>query len=396
MPTAVAIAATLVWASTLGGQQRIAALPEPGTPVVASELLLATGPLDEEEGTEGITYLAARSVTAPILADLDSLGAVLSINPQKDAISFTVIAAPDAWEEATALLVEALFRDPPLAATVDRERRAVAEELRGRSANPADAATREADQAFFGLGHPWGRPTVGTPGSIERLLFEEVQAHLRDNFTPDRVFAAVAGPVEEREVMRHLVGLLGSTVPAPLEVDPYRPAERPVREDYNSITTWVTASYAFPETADLEAIRFAAYLASEELSFSPSQRSIYNVASEVEPRAGGGEVRLQVVIPPEETEAWEERISEVLENLASQTMPRDVFDMHLRRFHGIRVLALMSPEDRAHEAARQLLVAGRFDGLVPDLSEMTQQRVRDAARSLGDPTIVLLGPVLDP
>ena len=55
---------------------------------------------------------------------------------------------------------------------------------------------------------------------------KDVQAHLRENFTPDRVFAAVSGPVEEREVTAHLISLLGATFPAPVEVDPFRPAER--------------------------------------------------------------------------------------------------------------------------------------------------------------------------
>ncbi|HUE95847.1 MAG TPA: hypothetical protein VMN39_04280, partial [Longimicrobiaceae bacterium] len=297
-------------------QQRIAVLTEPGTPVVAAEFLLTTGPLDEEEPLAGVAYLAARSVIAPLAVPLDSLGATLTLTPQKDAISFSVVAAPDAWEEATRLVLDALFRESAQASAVDRERRLIVQELRGRAANPADAATRETDQAFFGLGHPWGRLTVGSPGSVGRLLFEEVEEFLRANFTPDRAFAAVAGPVEEREVRAHLVPLLGSTFPAPVEVDPFRPTERPVVEPYNSITTWVTASFAFPETVDEEAIRFVTYLATEQLSFSPAQRSIYNVSSDVVPRVGRGEVRLQVVIPPEEAGDWETRVSDVIDQLA--------------------------------------------------------------------------------
>jgi hypothetical protein len=34
---------------------------------------------------------------------LDSLGAHLALQVQKDALSFTLIAAPDVWEEATRL-----------------------------------------------------------------------------------------------------------------------------------------------------------------------------------------------------------------------------------------------------------------------------------------------------
>ena len=45
-------------------QERVAVLSEPGTPVVAVQVLVATGPADEPEGKAGLAYLAARSVTA--------------------------------------------------------------------------------------------------------------------------------------------------------------------------------------------------------------------------------------------------------------------------------------------------------------------------------------------
>lgn len=390
------LAGTILCASVASAQQRLAVLTEPGTPVVATELLLTVGPLDEKEAEVGITYLAARSAIAPVTTALDSLGARVTITPQKDALSISVVAAPDAWQEATTAVLDALFRAPPQREAVARERRDIANELRGRAANPADAATAEADQAFFGLGHPWGRPTVGTPGSIERVPIEDVEQFLRANFTPDRTLAAVAGPVDEADAREHLLPLLGSTAPAAVEVDPFRPAERVVREPYNSITTWVTASFPFPETADEEAIRFLGHLAAEALSYAPSRRSVYNVTSQVRPRVGGGELRLQLVVPPEEAEEWEELVEETVDALAERTFLPDVFDNHLRRYRGERLMALISPEDRAHEAARQLLVEGRYTGLVPDLTEISQARVREAARSIGAPTIVLLGPVLDP
>jgi predicted Zn-dependent peptidase len=323
------------------------------------------------------------------------LGARITITPQKDALSFAVIAAPDIWEEATEVAIRAIFRATPEEPVVRAERSAIAAELRGRLSNPADAATRELDRAFFGPDHPWGRPTVGYPESIERLDRAAVEAHLRDNFTPDRVFAAVVGPVEEGEVRAHLLNLLGSTFPAAVPMRTFRPAEIPVQRDYNSITTWVAASFRFPETGDKEALQLVGFLASEALAFSPTRRSVYDVSSEVIPRIGGGELRVQVVIPPDEAEAWAETLDEAIARLGTQTLPDDVFENHLRRFRGQHLMRLLSPEQRAHEIARQLLVEGRVVGLMPDLEAMTQDRVNAAARSLGRPTIVRLGPLLN-
>jgi predicted Zn-dependent peptidase len=390
---------SLAFLLTLGGtteaQTRVYVSSEPGTPVVAAEILLSIGPADEEDEQAGLAYLAARTVMAPIQPVLDSIGAHVNLLPEKDAISFSIVSAPDVWQEATELLAVALFREAPDSLTMIRERASIAGELRGRSANPADAATRAIDRAFFGADHPWGRPTVGTPESIVRLQFGEVEEFLRENFTPSRAFAVALGPLDSVAAPSHLQTLLGPTPAAPVELIPFEPAERPVRVEYNSITTWVAASFLFPETADQEAMRFIGYLAAADLSFSPLQRSVYNVESEVVTRVGGGEIRLQVVVPPEETEEWEERVAEVMSRIADSSMLEDVYDGHLRRYAGERLMALAAPEDRAHFAARRLLVRGEAETHIPVLEGLTQEHVSEAAASLGPPTIILLGPTLD-
>src|SRR5687768_13919138 len=144
LPVALAAFASL-WATLAAAQtaQRIAVLTEPGTPVVASEFLLTIGPADEEVRVAGLTYLAARSVVSPLLETFDSLGAHVNVTAHKDALSFSIIAAPDTWQEATRILLTGLFRSAPDSATVTRERNAIVAELAARLSNPADAAARE-------------------------------------------------------------------------------------------------------------------------------------------------------------------------------------------------------------------------------------------------------------
>src|SRR5690606_31546115 len=184
----------------------------------------------------------------------------------KDALAFSVWAAPEIWEDATRIVAHAILREPPAANVVTRERASIVGELRGRLANPADAATRALDRAFFGAEHPWGRPTVGTPETVERLTPAQVADFLVANFTPARVYAAVIGPVEASEARAHLRSLLGTVFPTPVAAIPPEPVERLVREDYNSVTSWVSASYSFPETADEEALRFVVFLVADALS----------------------------------------------------------------------------------------------------------------------------------
>ena len=390
-----AVLCGLLVAAPAAAQERIVVVAEPGTPVVATEVLVVAGPANEPEGKEGIAYLAARSVTAPILPVLDSLGARLAVQPQNDAVSFTLTAAPDVWEEATRTLLVSLFRDPPQSATVLRERDAVRAELLGRQSNPADAANREADAALYGADHPWGRPTVGTPGSVSALTVQDVDAFLRTAFTSDRVVVAVVGPVDPQPVRDHLLEYLNPAGRLTVEVEAIRPEGSPVRRDYNSITTWTSVSYRFPVSADLEALRFLAQLALDELEFSPVRRSVFNARAEISPRLTAGELRFQVVTPPEEAEDWARRILDVVEEVAHEPMLEDRFEARLRRYRGERLHALSGPEDRARELARELLVYGETNGLAAGLEEMTVERLRAAVARLSAPIVLFLGPFQD-
>lgn len=376
-------------------QERVAVLTESGTPVVATEILLAVGPRDEDESNAGVAHLGARSIMAQIAPALDSLGAVASVHATKDALSFSIIAAPEVWEDATRIAIDGIFRETPDRTTVIGERQAVLDELRGRLANPADAATRELDAAYFGEYHPWGRPEVGTIESVGRLTFEEVATFLEEEFRPDRAFAAVVGPVEVAEGREHLTRLLGTMIPAPPERVEFEPTLLPVRRNYNSITSWVAASYTFSETADEEGIRFVIFLTSDELSFSPARRTVYDYWSEVTMRVGGGEARIQLVVPPEEADEWADRLRGTIQELSAATMHDDIFEGFVRRYRGERIMSLIAPEERAHLAARQLMVRGELKGVIPDVDGMTQQRMRDAAATLTAPTMMILGPRID-
>lgn len=390
------VAPLLAWAhGNASAQERIAVFSEPGTPVIATELLLAVGPADEPEGMAGIAYLAARTVTRPIIPALDSLDARLELQVHKDALGFTLIAAPDAWGDAARVLLVALFRDPVDRGAFTAEQSAIAGELMARRTNPADAAVREVDLAFFGPEHPWGRPAVGEPESIRSLTAPDVDAFLRTQFTPDRAFAAVVGPADTAAARAHLLGYIGAGGP---DRDlPPEPGARDstVRREYNSITTWVAAAFPFPASSDVESLRLLAQMVEDELSFGPTRQSVFDVRAEVIPRVAGGELRVTVVIPPAEAGAWADRIGQVVTRVADPHTLPVALPGKLRRYRGERLQSLSAPEDRAREAARRLFTTGAVPRIVPDFDLLSAERLTAASRSLGEPTIVFLGPFLD-
>jgi predicted Zn-dependent peptidase len=385
---AVAFAGVTLLFSTVpaAAQEAWLVRTEPGTPVVAMEVLVATGPIHEDSLQAGLAFLSARALMAPIRPRLDSLGARLLMEGHKDAISFSLISPPETWIEASRTLLIALFRDPPYDHVVERERRSLASELLARQASPV-----------FGASHPWGRPAVGFPHTVSRVSGADVDQFLRTYVTPERSVVAVIGPVARSEVAEHLrpffpPGRLRRPEPVAAQA-----SGRPVVREYNSITTWVAAVYPLREDTDLEAVRFLAEGALSALSFGPSRRSIYDVQVEIFPRVGGGELRIQVVVPPDEARQWGERITDAIGQYARAPLQEDQFEAQLRYFRGRRLLALGSPEARAREIARAFLVRGTEprDFGAAFFDELSIEGIHETARSLGAPKLIYLGPNLD-
>jgi predicted Zn-dependent peptidase len=391
-PLLAALSLVLLLAPRAEAQRHWAVRTEPGTPVVALQVLVAAGAADEDSAQAGLAYLSARSVVAPIRPVLDSLRAHLSVDARKDALAFTLIAAPEAWEEASRILLVALFRDPPDSVATVRERRAILAELAAREANPADELVRRTDLAIFGRGHPWARAAVGGSRTVGRLTVQDVDRFLRGNVIPARAVASVVGPVESAQVAQHLGTFFPPgpiTAPAPPQP---APARFPVTEDYNSVTTWISVVYPFRTTADVEALRMLGDAVASSLSFGPSRRSIYDVRARVVERRGGGELRFELVVPPTETEQWAEQIRATVEGFSERGRGEELYQRYLRHYRGKRLRELDSPEARAGEIAGALLRSGSAPGTLAEVDKLSAERVISAVRSLPEPVVVFLGP----
>ncbi len=376
----------------LAAQQRFAVRPEPGTPLVAVELLVATGTAEETASQAGVAYVGARAAVQPIRAALESLGARLMVSADKDAVSFSLLAAPDVWEAATRLLLSAVYRDEPSPAAMVAERDAVRAELLPKEANPANTLAREVDAAVFGPRHPWARPAVGYARTVEKLSAANVEAFMRANLLAERSWLAVAGPVDPAAVATLVRPFLPDAPWQPLTAPESAPARSAVRRNYNYITSWVAASYRFGPEADLPALVLLADLVADQLGYGPTRRAVYDARGEVMQVGDGGEVRFHVVVRPSEGRAWGARVQEVVASYADQPLSEGAFQEHLRRYRGIHLLRLSSPEARARETARALFRSSGRERTPIELEPVTAERLRAAAQALESPVLVFLGP----
>jgi predicted Zn-dependent peptidase len=232
---------------------------------------------------------------------------------------------------------------------------------------------------------------VGTSATVGRVRVAQVDAFLRGNFTPERSVVTVVGPVDEDEALAVLRPHMPEGELKTDSIPPAAPAEDAVSTDYNSITTWVSATWRFGPDDDVESLRLLSKLALDRVSFGPSRRSVYNSRAEVVRYAGGGELRLTVVVPPGEARQWADRLREAVGGYAADPLAPTLFAERLRRYRGLRLLELDLPEARAAAMARAALLGDRGATLA-DFTRLSADRLQAAARSLQPAIIVFLGP----
>ncbi len=97
------------------------------------------------------------------------------------------------WLESDRLL-EAVLRD------FHAEKAVIGEERRMRvESTPTGRLDEEVRQLFWG-DHPYGRPTMGRPGDLERLRRADAESFLATHYAPHRLTAALVGEFEPQRV----------------------------------------------------------------------------------------------------------------------------------------------------------------------------------------------------
>ena len=189
--------------------------------VVAVSLQVRAGSLFETEPTAGITNFLHRSMvrgtvrrTAVELAiSAEDIGGSLDANGEVEAAEVRGQALAGHWEELLALVAEVALQPALRPDEVEKERRLLLGQIKSRADAPFsfsfDALLRE----LYGT-HPYGRSHFGSKESIERLTRDDLLAHYRAIYRPDRMVLAVSGQVERPRVVKAAERLFGRMAPS--------------------------------------------------------------------------------------------------------------------------------------------------------------------------------------
>jgi zinc protease len=181
---------------------------DPGVGVVAASLQVRAGSLFESEATAGITNFMQRVLvrgtekrsTLAIIEAVEELGGSLEASGEVEAAELRGAAIARQWEPLLALLAEIVLEPTFPATEIERERRLVLGQLQTRADNPFPRAFDTALRDMYGA-HPYAWPPLGRPEIVRQLSRDELVAHYRTIYRPDRMVLAVSGNVPRGAVL---------------------------------------------------------------------------------------------------------------------------------------------------------------------------------------------------
>jgi zinc protease len=161
----------------------LAARPSGSAPVIAIEILVPGGRLNETEANAGITNLMLRTMLKgnalrggeQIARAFEGMGTSLEWIHGLDYWGFGFHALADRSGEALALAAEVILTPEFAAPELQRERDTLLADIRRARDNGSERAMDLMDMAAYGA-HPYGFPERGTPEALESLEPDDVRA----------------------------------------------------------------------------------------------------------------------------------------------------------------------------------------------------------------------------
>lgn len=207
---------------------------ERSIPFVAIEFIFPGGANLDPEGAEGAVSLMAGLLSEgagemdaqEYAAALETLAGGVSFSAGRDSVSLTITALSENRDQVVDLarlaLMEPRFDAPALA----RARAQQISSLERAARNPNSIASRAFNEMAY-PGHPYARPSDGTPETVAELDRDAITAAHQSALTRDRVMVGAAGDISAEELGEILDRLLSELPEAAIPLPDYADFDAP-------------------------------------------------------------------------------------------------------------------------------------------------------------------------
>lgn len=190
--------------ATLDNGLTVAVLASQRAPVVSTAIVYRAGTADEAPGQGGTAHFlehmmfkgAARHGVGEIDRVTRALGGTNNAFTGHDSTLYYFTFAADRWQTALELEVdrlEGLLLDP---AEVKSERQVILEEIAMYEGDPWDSLDQAVHTAFYGEGHPYGKPVLGTRAELKKIDGKVLRAFHQRYYQPANAVVVVVGDVD--------------------------------------------------------------------------------------------------------------------------------------------------------------------------------------------------------
>lgn len=203
--------------------------------VVAMTLFVGVGSAHEALATNGVTALLGRSVlkgtrtrsAIELARAAEDAGGGLDVATDQEYSEVRAYGLGRHWRILLSLLDEVVTAPSLEAEEIERERDALAAQIRSLDDQPFAVANRVLSRALYGS-HPYGFATLGELETVSRLTRADLVEHRGASYTPERMLLAVSGQVPAADLLTEAAsrfGALARGLPeAPLASPPGAPA----------------------------------------------------------------------------------------------------------------------------------------------------------------------------
>lgn len=218
----------------LANGMRLVVIERHALPIVTAYLVANGGSSTDPAGRAGLAGLTADLLTkgtatrsaTDVVSQVETLGGAIGGAAVRDGMFLTLTVKSDQLASAMRVYADVAMHPAFRPEELERERLQALDSLKVAYSEPQQLAAMVASRAIYGDG-PYGRPSDGTPTSIQAIKQAEVVAGYRTFWRPDTTTLVLAGDITPDQAEKMVGGLFANWAKPITPSTPLPPAAAP-------------------------------------------------------------------------------------------------------------------------------------------------------------------------
>jgi zinc protease len=197
-------------------------------PIVTVDLVVKSGETLAPRGKEGLASLAANLLeegttsrtTMQLAGDLAEIGSALDASGGLESTTIGLTTLSRHLNRGLDLFADAVLHPTFPEKELERLKLERLAHLKARADDPEETAAVVFPRLVYGPEHPYGRPNLGTPGSVKSITRDDVVRFQRRIMVPGNAALVVVGDVRPDAIAAALEARLSAWAPGPVPAPP--------------------------------------------------------------------------------------------------------------------------------------------------------------------------------